>query len=450
MSTALRQAAERLADILETGVAEEPPAELVLRRLVGLVDPDIGVIRLLMDEGDYFPDEAPFITWRAELAASGALSDGGYTATSAIGGRALTRSDAVTGAVFEAYERYCLAIYRRADLVRASHVELVAAGETAVDPVRLAGWRPSSDGERIARETIAWTRAYSVLLDGDIWVPSQLVHLPYRFEPDEPVLREPLTTGTAAGLTRGAAIQRGLFEVVERDAAMLLHYLRLPTTELGPEALADPELTGMLDELAACRLPVRLLQVDNGIGAATVVARIDDPSGIGPAQTLGSKCAPDPTAAAKGALLEAATMRRTLRIRRERARADAEPYLADLSRIDCVDTRSCVWAQPELSEALDYLVPQRKPAENARHWRGTAGFVEDVLGAGGDILIADVTTPDVASLGISVVKVIVPDLQPMHLSEQYRSWTDRLLSFGCPPGIRRTPADLNPVPHPFL
>ena len=92
MSTAVRQAAERLAGLVEAGIAEEPPAELVLRRLIGLVDPDIGVIRLLTDEGDYFPDEASFLTYRAELAASGALSDGGYTATSAVGGRALTRS----------------------------------------------------------------------------------------------------------------------------------------------------------------------------------------------------------------------------------------------------------------------------------------------------------------------------------------------------------------------
>jgi hypothetical protein len=73
-----------------------------------------------------------------------------------------------------------------------------------------------------------------------------------------------------------------------------------------------------------------------------------------------------------------------------------------------------------------------------------------VLCSGGDILIADVTTPDVSALGLSVVKVIVPDLQPMHLSELRSSWTDRLLRFGCPPGTRRTPADLNPVPHPFL
>ena len=450
MSTAVRQAAERLAGLVEAGIAEEPPAELVLRRLIGLVDPDIGVIRLLTDEGDYFPDEASFLTYRAELAASGALSDGGYTATSAVGGRALTRSDAVTGAVFEAYERYCLAIYRRDDLIGASHVELVAAGETAVDPVRLAGWRPDSNGGRIAHETISWTRAYSVLLNRDIWVPSQLVHLPYRFEPDEPVLREPLSTGTAAGLTRGAAVLRGLFEVVERDAAMLLHYLRLPTAELSQETLADPELAGMLNELAARRLPARLLQVDNGIGAAAVVARIDDPSGIGPAQVLGSKCASEPAAAARGALLEAATMRRALRVRAERVRAGAEPYLADLSRIDSVDTRSNVWAQPELTGALEYLVPGGNLTENAPHWRGTTGFVEDVLCSGGDILIADVTTPDVSALGLSVVKVIVPDLQPMHLSELRSSWTDRLLRFGCPPGTRRTPADLNPVPHPFL
>ncbi|MFE2302491.1 YcaO-like family protein [Streptomyces sp. NPDC059445] len=441
----------RLAAFLAESCRTEPMAEVMLDRLVGLVDPDVGIIRLLQEERDYFPDEVSFVAYRAELAASGGLTDGGYPKTVAEGGRALTHGEAMTCAVFEAYERYCLSVYRERDFVLASYAELTLRGTRALNPLDLVGRHWQGDAATLVDQPIRWTSSTCARTAEQVWVPAQLVYLPYRFADGEPVLRDPLTTGAAAGLNPGAATLRGLMEVVERDAVMMLHYLRLPSTPIPVQRAKDPELRAMVREIESLGLRIQLRRVAAGIRASVVVCRITDPSGVGPAHSLGSKCAKDQWSAAKGAILEAATFRRALRLRSDRVRKIAEHYLPDLSTIDCLEARSFVWAQPELTNRMDYLDDLAEnpiDSDAQSDWHSVESFITDVQSVGGDILVKDVTTPEVSELGISVVKVLVPGLQPMHLSEQYPTWTDRLLSFG--DGSPRRPADLNPVPHPFL
>jgi ribosomal protein S12 methylthiotransferase accessory factor len=79
-----------------------------------------------------------------------------------------------------------------------------------------------------------------------------------------------------------------------------------------------------------------------------------------------------------------------------------------------------------------------------------AAMVRHIAQQGGDILVCDVTTPDIREMGAVVVKVLVPGLQPMHLSEPDRRWTIRLLTFGRSEGELVDEQDLNPLPHPFL
>jgi ribosomal protein S12 methylthiotransferase accessory factor len=426
-----------------------PSAETALDQLVGLVDPHVGIIRYLAEEQDYAPDEPGFVLWRSELAPTSPLSDGGYRRVSAVGGRGLTATEARIGAVFEALERYCLSIYRRGDLTVVSHRASVAAGADTLDPVDLAG---APARPHLRDRPLSWTTATSVLTGNPVRVPAQLVYLPYAFPDGEPVLRDPLTTGAASGMGVGFAVRNGLLEVVERDAVMLLHYRRPRSPALASEVFAGTDVQWLLAELDRHGLDCTLFHVDAGLPAHVVVCRVDDPTGIGPAQSVGSKAATSVVDAARGAILEAALLRRALRLRAAKVRTVAEHYLPDLSAIDCLEARSHVWAQREMTGHLRYLTAERaeviqRAEEVPDRWRGDLALVEATAAAGGDVLVADVTTPEVAGLGVCVVKVLVPGLQPMHLSEQHVSWTRRLLTFG---GHVVAPSELTSIPHPFL
>jgi YcaO cyclodehydratase, ATP-ad Mg2+-binding len=65
----------------------------------------------------------------------------------------------------------------------------------------------------------------------------------------------------------------------------------------------------------------------------------------------------------------------------------------------------------------------------------------------------DLTTPDIASLGLRVVKVLIPELQPLHGVRRYPFLGGkRLYEVPVAMGYRSTApteAELNPYPHPF-
>ncbi len=65
----------------------------------------------------------------------------------------------------------------------------------------------------------------------------------------------------------------------------------------------------------------------------------------------------------------------------------------------------------------------------------------------------DVTSPDVRSLGLAVVRVIVPELCPLDVSHRARFLGGRRLTHAAyEAGLLAAPlriSDLNPLPHPF-
>ena len=69
-----------------------------------------------------------------------------------------------------------------------------------------------------------------------------------------------------------------------------------------------------------------------------------------------------------------------------------------------------------------------------------------------EILFCDVTTCDIKELGFTVVKVVIPKLQPLYLEEKYKYMGGERL-YDVPVMMRqplRKETQLNKIPHPFL
>ena len=88
-----------------------------------------------------------------------------------------------------------------------------------------------------------------------------------------------------------------------------------------------------------------------------------------------------------------------------------------------------------------------------RRGHGLEDLVASLAMVAGDVLVADVTPPDVAALGVRVVRGIVPGFQPIHFgADQARLGHPRLFTAPHRWGLRDRPAeraDLNPDPHPL-
>ncbi|WP_285662589.1 YcaO-like family protein [Actinorhabdospora filicis] len=434
----------------------EIPATVAAPYFRSLIDPAVGVVRRVRQRDDWPHDEPKTIMYRAELMPTTAFSSGGYKSIPAEAGRSTTHETAAASALFEAVERYCLSIYRIDDLTVADYDELRTAGVAALDPASLNAPDGADTADRLRSTRLAWTTARSLLHGANRMVPAQLVHLPYQFPEGEPVLRDPLTTGCAAGTATGPAVLRGLLEVIERDATMIRHYRGISPQRLEPAIFGSGELDGLVRACERYRLDVELFDYSLDIPVPVIAARVRDRSGATPAMTFGSKAAFDAAEAAVGALLEAVTFRGPIRARSKTARRVALGLLPEPGRVASGSERAFLWIQPEMANSLHYLDHAELGTALPSAHRPTpspedvAALVRRVGEEGGDILICDVTTQDIADMGAVAVKVLVPGLQPMHLSEPDRRWTRRLLTYG---RLDREPvsaAELNPLPHPFL
>ncbi|MFD0899260.1 YcaO-like family protein [Actinomadura sediminis] len=414
-----------------------------------LVDPRTGVITQLVhvDPEPWWPrgldvyathvaDVAALMPWPADRVSTG----------TAFGDPARAR----IGAIGEAVERYC-GNFVPADLRRAAHAELVAAGENALDPADLALYSPAQYAEPGSPFTpftrdlpVLWTRGVTLPSEEPVWVPASLVYVNYHQPPRlaEPVTNFVMLAGIAAGADDRMARTAALEEVIERDATVIWWANRLPAApvhvdhpRLAPVLTPDPgrgpgwaRATGAY---GPCRY--RVVALPTVFDVAVLGVLLEDPEHE--LAVFGVAARPDPVAAAHKALAEAVTLRRyalglldpdgaiwasaregIIPIESFRPyRADrryADSYRADYRDVTDLACHSQIWLDPRMRPHLEPITGDHPPVR-LDELPSPAGDPHDVyLGrlaaAGLTAHAVDVTTSDVAAAGFRAARVVVP------------------------------------------
>jgi bacteriocin biosynthesis cyclodehydratase domain-containing protein len=356
------------------------------------------------------------------------------------GGAGFTRRSALLATLGETVERYAAGLFRRADLVLSSYAGL---DEPAVAPEVFALYSPEQYGQPgfpyapfTADTVVRWVRAVRQRDGAVVRVPASQVYLPYRRVRGEEEFAPCISTGMAAGPSMTAATLSGLQEVVERDALAISWLHRLPPRPVAEEAVAQSsDLRHALGRRSSWSVRFHDLSLDLDVPVIAAVMRYrHDREDI---LSFGSACRGDVTAAAEKAFLEAAQgltyVRRLLR-----AHADWE-CAPDFSNVDDFNKHAILYTKyPTLRERAGYLVAPGEAADAAPDGPAAAGrtprpvdapgpdagpetdhdrltrIVQQLAALGYETYVVDLTTPDVAALGVRVVRVMVPGLQ--HLS----------------------------------
>lgn len=145
--------------------------------------------------------------------------------------------------------------------------------------------------------------------------------------------------------------------------------------------------------------------------------------------------------------------------------ADARPAARhtspDPDRIETFEQHLLYYAQPEHAELAAFLdgSTERRPTRSVPALEGATprSQIDAVLRRlarhGLSAYAVDVTSPDVRSLGLSVARVIVPELCALDVSHRARFLGGtRLYTAAHEAGLVPAPlepADLNHLPHPF-
>ncbi|TLW90351.1 hypothetical protein FFT09_20755 [Saccharomonospora piscinae] len=291
----------------QAGPAASPPPENVLP-IEALVDPECGVIRSVRPVPH--PRGAPTAYTGLTAAVSDARRLGEWPADRVSLGTSFGDVEqARIAAIAEGVERYCgnwLPAELDPDQLRVgSRADLISAG---LHPIRLselptfASWQYDRRGfpyHRFTEDTPAlWARCADEH-GSDVWLPASLVYLNWRQSRFRrlPRVHHLNYAGIATGQGTADARDRGVLEIVERDALELWWHLDGPTVGIDPASVP-----GLADDLAGSSLTVSLVVMPSEFAPA-VAALVHDPDrGL---YAAGFAAALDPARAARKAVLEA-------------------------------------------------------------------------------------------------------------------------------------------------
>jgi len=301
-------------------------------------------------------------------------------------------------ALGEGLERYCAGVYRREALIEADPSVDDVAGRRPIPPSAFVGVEEPAD------EPIPWVPGEGLATGGAVALPAEFVHYPPPAERHRPAI----TTGLGLENSGVGALLSGLYEVIERDAAMLAWYSTYDPLGLSVD---DERYDALVDRARAERLTVTPLLITADVDVPVVAVAVHR-DGEWPRFAVGSGANLDATAAARSALAEALQNWMELRaMGPEQASAEegAIGHYADFPAA----AQAFVDADGDVPAAG--VGPEPVLAGEAE----LDALVDRTDDAGLDAYAARITTPDVAALGFEAVRVLVPTAQPLFVDDPY-------------------------------
>jgi ribosomal protein S12 methylthiotransferase accessory factor len=426
-----------------------------------LVDSETGIIRWL-SEIPIEPGEPEVFNFSAKMSDSSRYHPVGCYDTN--GGAGLTRDAAFYAALGEAVERYCCSVYFPDCLSLGSYRD-VARRMRALHPREIALFHPAQrDKIRYAwfteDTTLSWTEGRSLTANEPILIPACLVFIPYfpfSRHKGEVAIASSISTGQACALTLGQALLGGLYEIVERDAFMISWLNRLPLPRL--DIASSPIVSRIFRErFQREHLEYSLFQMATDIEIPAVLCMMIDRSHDSPLISFGGAANLDAEKATVKALVEAAQTREWAKF----LGMSSKPVIIenDYSNIDDFDKHVFLYAYGDMMQAIEFLLdsPKEIPLREIGDGTAPAGAEElqralaAVEAKCYEIMVVDLTTPDVRQCGYNVVKVLIPQLQAMEGDYTHRYLGGSRL-YEVPAKLGFVGASsyetLNPFPHPY-
>jgi ribosomal protein S12 methylthiotransferase accessory factor len=380
------------------------------------------------------------------------------------GGAATDRGAALAKAIGEAVERYCSAIFELEELSMFSYK---SAPFTCVPPHEFVlysreqyeqpgfPWVPYDN-----ETTVRWTPAKDLGTGEICYVPAARVFMPYVYQLPlgDAAIDQPISTGLACHVSWTEAALSGIYEVIERDAFMLVWQSMIAPPQIRIETLSD-ENRDLVDRFERVGSSVVIFDITMDHGVPTILSVLRGYSPSEPALVFAASASLDPEEAARKSLEELAHTRRySWIIKKHVPRLRPSPLHHDNVNtqmdhlnfyVDENNTPYADWIfsstkRIEFSELVNLATDD--PAMDLQI------LVNKVSAVNERILVANLTTADIAELGLSVIRAIIPGFQPLHMGYALRALGGKRL-WEVPQrlgyrGVGPESGD-NPAPHPY-
>ncbi len=378
------------------------------------------------------------------------------------GGVAQSRRMAIAKAVGEAVERYSSALYDRDEMPFVSADE---ADFACIDLNHFKFYSPDqyADPNFVFNEPsnslpIRWTEAFSLTGGSTVHVPAASVWMPYYFVPEngELPIMQPISTGLSCHCSYAEATLGGLLEVVERDSFSLTWQGSLSWPIIRAESLDKDNYT-LLREIEKTGYRIELVNAATELGVAVILSigvALQKPN---PPIVVGASASLDPSEAIKKSLEEFVHTRRYLR----EVQDWGEPFEVepDFTNIHQQIHHLRLWGEYSMLPHAKFLTASEDEIDfedipnlsKNDPLKDVAELINILQRHGFDPLSIDLTSPDIAELGLVVTRSLVPGLHPFFIGHENRARrSPRLFSIPqrCGHSAIEPGAD-NPVPHLF-
>lgn len=367
-------------------------------------------------------------------------------------GTALNEKRARLKAICEMIERHCLSIVDK-NITIESYSNL----KHALDPFSIAGVAQQDKNKSFSynKETkFAWVKGTSLTKMMNVWLPAQLVYVPYYRK--EPIIRHPITTGAASGTSYSAAIYRGLCEIIERDAFMITYLNKLPRCLINISSIKNKNIKTLDKAFRRYNLERYSFDITTDIKVPVILTILIDRTGIGPSVSLGMKCSFNVEDALLGSMEEAQQTRPWVREEMQR-------YIMNKkipAKYRYFLERGFFWYNTNMIKNLNFLIKTKNKISinkmKSIKFKNSNQRLKHIINIMNkyEICVVDITTKKLKKIGFRVIKVIVPELQPLYLIEKNKYWGGERL-YEVPKILRyrknnSTYNKLNKTPHPFL
>ena len=378
-------------------------------------------------------------------------------------GAGLTLDAAWGAAVGEGVERYAMSICPHEDLVFGSYESLRCRDFLPVDPRRWALFDASQYGRLpfvpFQPETsIGWIPMESLTYKLDVLAPASMVFVPYlpRFQSEgERVVSPGISTGAACAASRSESLLKGVCEIVERDAFMIMwrDRLTLPRVIIDDESLLSDVFHERFERPG---LEYHLVYTTLDLGIPSFAGFVFDHRSPQQGVMVGGAAHPNPDRAALKTLLELAQGLQW----KDHMHGSFQPDNA-FHNVRSFEDRARLYATNKLPEAFEFVRSSREVVRLSDVESIDSGDVRrnlsdcvDRLGRRGlEVLAADLTPVDAAECGLFVTRVLVPGCEAMEGDARapFLGGT-RWRTVPCELGLKAhygTIESCNPFPHPY-
>jgi ribosomal protein S12 methylthiotransferase accessory factor len=379
------------------------------------------------------------------------------------GGASTDRATAYCKAIGEAVERYCAAIYDADDF------DLFASCTATVPCVDPSAFALYSQEQLLSpnfpwtqfnqRTVVRWVKATDLVDGAACFVPAAMVYVPYYYYSDSgdcPIV-QPISTGLACHVSMAEALISAICEVVERDAFTICWQAMMAPPTIPVDSLDENnrELAGRFVGYGR-RLFIKNLTLDHGI--PTILSLLYGASPSSPALVAAAASSLDPSEAVRKSLEELGhTSRYCHLIKQFTPAVEITPSFPKV--IDQVSHLGLYCDHSNLSLAafindshavIDFSKVENLSTGNVE--KDLRVLIDRINGVGHRVLACDITTDDVRTLGLRVVRALVPGFHPLFVGHTNRAlggsrlWTlPQKLGYR---GVSRETGD-NPAPHGY-